>query len=319
MKFIRGKLLYSLSVENFDDFIYEYKLESRSVQEQVLQLSCQEKQQLFHALQVNARPENRDYKYDFLFDNCTTRARDIVARNTAQPVVYKNILPARIPTFRDLIHSYLDNGHEYWSKLGIDILLGARLDKEVNNQQAMFLPDYLLKGFDSAYTGHHSLVSPPQTILQMPSVSDEGFVFTPMVLFSLLLLFIAGLTILKAGWAGTVMRVFDYLFFFMLGLAGLLLLFMWFGTDHKVCQNNFNLFWALPTHVIAAFFIQRKKAWVAQYFSFVFWISAILIVTWFFLPQQLNPALIPLVLIILLRSWQISKNKIYGAQANPVR
>ncbi|HWJ28198.1 MAG TPA: DUF4105 domain-containing protein, partial [Flavisolibacter sp.] len=98
MKFIRGKLLYSLSVENFDDFIYEYKLESRSVQEQVLQLSCQEKQQLFHALQVNARPENRDYKYDFLFDNCTTRARDIVARNTAQPVVYKNILPDKTPT-----------------------------------------------------------------------------------------------------------------------------------------------------------------------------------------------------------------------------
>ncbi|MGZ3998080.1 MAG: Lnb N-terminal periplasmic domain-containing protein [Flavisolibacter sp.] len=153
VKFIRGKLLYSLAVEDFNEFMYEYRMESRTVQEQVLQLSCEEKQKLFTALQNNAKDENRYYKYDFLFDNCTTRAGNIVAANTDTPVIFNNILAGKHPSFRDLIHSYLDAGNEYWSKLGIDMLLGAKLDRKVTNREAMFLPEYLLKGFDSASIG----------------------------------------------------------------------------------------------------------------------------------------------------------------------
>ena len=81
-KFIRGKLLYFLSVEEFGDFMYQYEAQSRSVQEQVLRLDCFEKQKLRSALQVNALEENKYYRYDFLFDNCTTRAGDMVAKNT---------------------------------------------------------------------------------------------------------------------------------------------------------------------------------------------------------------------------------------------
>ena len=57
-----------------------------------------------------------------------------------------------------------------WSKLGIDLLLGARLDKKLTNQQAMFLPDYLLKGIDKATVGNSRLARPPDTILQMPAL-----------------------------------------------------------------------------------------------------------------------------------------------------
>jgi hypothetical protein len=313
-KFIRGKLLYSLSVEDSAEFFQEYIDEKRSVKEQVLQLSCEEKQRLYTALKINAEEQNRYYRYDFLFDNCTTRAGDIVVKNTSTQVAFKNILPKETPTFRDLIHSYLNEGHEYWSKLGIDILLGAKLDRKVTNHEAMFLPDYLLMGFNSASVNNHPLVTPPQIILQMPSSLNEKSFFTPAVIFSLLLIIILAVSFIKSNWARVTVSIFDFLFFFMLGLAGLLILFMWFGTDHKVCSNNYNLLWALPTNVVMAFFVHSKKTWVKKYFSIVFWLTVILAVTWFFLPQQMNNALIPTILLIIDRSWDLSKTKLYAGE-----
>jgi len=315
-KFIRGKLLYFLSVENFRDFIYEYQLQNRSIQEQVLQLSCSEKNKLFAALQTNANEQNRYYKYDFLFDNCTTRAGDIVINNADSPVRFKNILSDDRPTFRDLIHNYLIAGHEYWSKLGIDILLGVKLDRKVTNREAMFLPDYLLKGFDSALVANHALVRPAQTVLQMAPPLKSKSTFTPTFVFTLLLIIIIVISFIQKNWAKVTIDVFDFIFFFVLGLAGLLLLFMWFGTDHKVCQNNYNLLWALPTNLVMAFFFHRKKLWVRNYFNFVFWLSLVLIITWFFLPQQMNNALIPIVLLIIYRSWSFAKIKLYAGKRN---
>jgi hypothetical protein len=313
MKFIRGKLLYFLSVEEFQDFVSVYQSESRSIQEQLLQLTCSEKIKLFNALQENAKEDNRYYKYDFLFDNCTTRAGDIVAAQTDSPVVFHNILPPVTPSFRDLIHSYLNAAHQDWSKLGIDILLGARLDRKVTNRQAMFLPDYLLKGFDSASLRQHSLASPPQTILNMPARAGVHSIFTPFLVFTTLLILILLLYYSKTRWSVSFITVFDFIFFFILGLAGILLLFMWFGTDHRVCRDNFNLFWAIPTHTIGAFFVQSRRTWVNKYFRITAWITIALLATWFFLPQQMNHALIPLVLLILFRSWDLSKKSRYVA------
>jgi hypothetical protein len=306
-KFIRGKLLYFLSIENFSDFMYQYQMESRSVQEQVINLSCSERQQLTTALFTNSLEQNRYYRYDFLFDNCTTRAKDIIAKNTAQQVVFNNILPKNVPSFRDLIHSYLDAGHQYWSKLGIDMLLGAKLDRKVTNEQAMFLPDYLLKGFDHAAKGQESLVVQKKTILQIPSPLSKGSVFTPAVVFSLLLVFVIVLSITNKGWALQTLRVFDFLFFFLLGIAGVIMLFMWFGTDHTVCANNYNLLWALPTHFIAAFFLGSKKQWTKKYFTVAYWITILLLAAWFFLPQEMNNVLIPIVLLLLFRTYKLSK------------
>ena len=307
-KFIRGKLLYFLSVEDFNDFVFLYQSDSRSIQEQELQLSCEEKENLFSALQVNAKKENRYYRYDFLFDNCTTRAGDIVVNNTNSPVFFKNILPAEAPSFRDLIHSYLDAGHQYWSKLGIDILLGVRVDRKVSNREAMFLPDYLFKGFDNAVINKRPLVNASKTILEMPSSLNDKSFFNPAFVFSLLLVAILGISLSKKQWAKKVLNAFDFFFFLFLGLTGLLILFMWFGTDHKVCQDNFSLLWALPSHLVMAFFVNSKRQWPKKYFQVIFWLTIALAATWFFLPQQMNDALIPILLLLIYRSWEHFKN-----------
>jgi hypothetical protein len=308
MKFIRGKLDYFLSIQSREEFMYQYELEGRRVAEQEVNLSCNEKEKINAALFDNAREENKYYRYDFLFDNCTTRAGKIIDSNTNAPVIFKNVLPPNPPSFRDLIHDYLNAGEKYWSKLGIDILLGAKLDRKATNEEAIhFLPDYLKKGFDSATVNNQRLVRPSQRILARKASSFKFDPFTPFIVLTVFA--VVGLILLtweKGKWRH-INGVFNFLLFFIIGLAGLLLLFMWFGTDHKVCQNNYNLFWALPTHSVMAFFVHSQKRWVKLYFLTTFWISLILLLTWFFLPQQMNNSLIPVVLLIIFRSWHLSK------------
>jgi hypothetical protein len=304
-KFIKGKLLYFLSAEPFPDFVSTYQYESRSIIEQQLALDCNEKQKLFSALQQNALPENRNYRYDFLYDNCTTRARDIIRDNCSSPVVFKDIRDGGQPTFRNLIHRYLNAGNQHWSKLGIDMLLGADLDKKATNEQTMFLPDNLLKGMDSTVKDGHSLVVSKQTILALPSPLSKGNFFTPLVVFSNLLLLLLIFSFVNKRMVRRVIAIFDFLFFFLLGLAGLVMLFMWFGTNHVVCRNNYNLLWALPTHVAGAFFVRSNQRWTNYYWLGTIIFATFLLIAWIFIPQQLNLAVLPILLMILLRAWLI--------------
>src|SRR4029077_7135894 len=101
--------------------------------------------------------------------------------------------------------------------------------------------------------------------------------------------------------AKTITRIVDSLLLYLTGLIGILILFMWFGTDHTVCGNNFNIAWALPFNLPAAFFLIKKPVWLSNYFFIAAVITAIFIAAWFWLPQQLNIALLPLVLLLLNR------------------
>src|SRR5690606_5550069 len=100
-KFVRGKLMYSLSAMDFPTFMQAYREEGRSVTEQVLNLSCPEKEMIWQFLQQNYLPENRDYKYDFLYDNCSTRIRDIFDKIFGPGWVVSNIIPEKGLTFRE--------------------------------------------------------------------------------------------------------------------------------------------------------------------------------------------------------------------------
>lgn len=308
-KFVKGKLLYALAVEDFRDFYFLYQAESRSIIEQDLALNCLQKQQLYAALRTNAQPEHRFYRYDFLFDNCTTRAGDIIAQNSSEPVKYPFLFPNSQPTFRDLIYVYLNRAHQDWSKFGIDLLLGAKLDRKATNKEAMFLPDNLMKAFDGATVSGTSVVKEKKAILSMPDVASESYLITPFVLFALLLVIFGAFSFTKKEWAKRLVGVFDVVLFVVLGLVGVLLLFMWFGTDHALCANNYNLVWAFPTHLVAAFFMYSGRPWVRRYFGATFVVNVLLLLFWAFLPQHLNTALLPLVFLIALRSGMRSRTE----------
>lgn len=300
-KFTRGKLLYFVSIDSFQNFLQEYEYEKRGITEQVLNLSCSEKEKLVSALKENAKEENKYYKYDFIVDNCTTRLRDIVFKNADATITTKNIRPRERMTFRDLIHQYLDSSYQYWSKLGIDILLGSPLDKKLSNSEAMFLPDYLLKGFDSTTIGERPLVSGKKEILKPALPENKKPILSPFVVFAIILLLVTLLSFLKNTYR--FLSILDFVLFFLSGLLGIFLLFMWFGTDHPECKNNFNLAWAFPLHFIIVFFIYKKREWVRRYFLFNSILLLALLIFWKWLPQEMNNALLPLVCLLLVRSF----------------
>lgn len=300
LKFVRGKLNYYLSAEYFQDFVYFYQQENRGITEQVLQLAPTGKKQMQQALKTNLQPQNKFYQYDFFFDNCTTRAQDMIARyqDTALPV--KAVMPLGT-SFREAIHLYLDNNHGDWNKLGIDILLGSPTDAQMTAPQMQFLPDNLMYSLDSL-ADVHKIVASKKDLYPLPNTNNKAPLLTPLLLFSLLALIIFLCGFAKAPRMRIFINSIDGLFLFLTGLLGIILIFMWTATDHAMCRNNYNLLWAWPTHFIMAFLVASKKRWVKMYFGIVALALLILLVAWFFLPQQMNNALLPLVALLAYRS-----------------
>ncbi len=249
-------------------------------------------------LNNNIKEENKYYKYDFFFDNCTTRLRDILKKYNDSAFTKKAVMPVG-SRFRQAIHQYLDKNNKDWSKLGIDILLGQPCDGVMTAEQMQFLPDNLMKSLDSS---SHPIVLSSQNLYAVTDTNVEKSFFTPFIVFALLAIFIVLLGYTKNKFAQAFLQGFDGLFFFFTGVLGVILIFMWIGSDHSMTKNNFNLLWAWPTHCIIAFFVNSKKNWVKKYFLFTAITLTAVLLCWFFLPQQMNNGLLPIVLLLIYRS-----------------
>lgn len=308
-KFVRGKLNYYLSRNYFESFVEEYRQENRKLTEQVLNLSCSEKQKIQFLLDNNLLPQNLYYKYDFLFDNCTTRLRDLVEDAADSSVQFPTTLKTKV-TFRNLIHEYLDYNDKQWSKLGIDILLGSKTDAVMKPKEVMFLPDYLLKSFDSSYIDSRSLVKEKEVVFQSTYNGDKKDNLShPVFIFLVAFVIIAFLSFTKNSILRKILFSLDGMLFFITGLLGILLLFMWFGTDHVMCENNYNLLWAWPVNVIAAFYTHSLRKGAKVYFLIYGLFNLVLLGLWFTVPQQLNISLMPLIGIMVFRSLSIFRRK----------
>ena len=165
--------------------------------------------------------------------------------------------------FRQAIHSYLDKNEKHWSKLGIDLLLGAPTDAVMTAKQSQFLPDVLMLSLDSS-NKQSSLLLSSTNLYAIDTDKNKGSIFTPVVIFSLLLIFVVAVSVSKNKWAIIFIQGFDGLLFFLSGAVGILLIFMWTATDHAMCKNNYNLLWALPTNTLLAFFTNSKKSFLKK-------------------------------------------------------
>ncbi len=298
VKFVQGKLLYYVSAVSFEDFKFDYQSTNRGITEQVLNLSAAEKISMQRFLNENIKEENKYYKYDFFFDNCTTRLRDILKKQHDSAFTKKPVMP-RGSTFRNAIHEYLDKNNKYWSKLGIDILMGQPTDGVMSAADMQFLPDNLMKSLDSSSS---PVVLSSKNLYPITDENSKRSFFTPFVVFLLLLIIIVLSDFMKNRSVQAFLQGFDGFFFFCTGVLGIIIMLMWFGTEHSMTKNNFNLLWAWPTHTIMAFFVSSKKSWVKNYFRFTMFGLIAVLVSWFFLPQQMNNGLIPIVLLLIYRS-----------------
>jgi hypothetical protein len=303
LNFTRGNLLYKLSVQSYPNFRYYYLYYNRWVHEQIIDLNQEQKQILFDYLQQNAQPENQEYLYDYFYNNCATKIRDVFIEAFGDKIKFDNSYITTDYTIRDLTELYLQE--QPWGDLGIDVCLGLPMDKKATPYDYMFLPDYIESSFNHATiiteNGTKPLVK--ETIIAEPPGAPMSFDSAPhpWVVFGVLLVIVSGISFLdfkkkkQSKWL-------DAILLFVTGAIGCLLFTLWVATDHKAAANNFNLLWALPTNLIAAFLLFGKQQVILKkYFGFLSGITLILLITWAFLPQQLNVFLIPVVIALAFR------------------
>lgn len=301
-KFIRGHLQYMLSISTYDHFIQEYFLDGRSVDEQILNLSFREKQILAQKLQLNYTEENRYYRYDFLFDNCATRIRDIVEESVQGDVVFKyENLPEEI-SYINLLRTYIEPIK--WIEFGIGILMGYPGHKIASGYDYMYLPDFLMAVFGQSaikeVTGSiQPLVKESNSILKRTTFWESGRIFTPINVFTLLLL----ITFLLSYYDYKNKRItylYDRILFFIPGLLGVLFMFLWIFSGHDSLQANMNIIWAFPAHLVIVFFV--RKQWVKKYFTINTAILLLFLILFSALPQEFESATLLIVASLFLRS-----------------
>ncbi len=256
LNFVRGKLQYMLNRESFDLTRRTYIYFDRSITEQVLHLDRDQKQKIFNYLEHNARPENKFYKYSFFYDNCTTRARDVIRHVLGED--YSTNFEGDQRSFRELVQ---ERGAEQpWTRLGAQLLLGSPADSQMDLESSAFLPDNLFFEFAEAKNGNEALVSRTDTLFKESFPRTPSSIPWPFLTTSLLLL--VGIIVSMSAWKDSFKMQgfaswFDAIVFFIAGIVGVVLIFMWIGTDHGTTNWNINLAWALPTNLAVAYFISR--------------------------------------------------------------
>lgn len=300
LNFARGRNLYMLSVQDYPAFRDHYISNNRYIHEQVLNLDYHQSLKLFRYLWENAQPENRQYPYDYFYDNCSTRPRDVLKAVFGDDLKFDHRWVQSGPTIRDLTDIYLKQ--QPWGDLGIDICLGLPMDKVATAEEHFFLPDFLESGFDHATlrldSTQRPLVRDKQIIYTATPESSHFSVTHPWIVFGLLFFAVLAISI-KDLRNRELTATADYILFSITGLLGVLLTLLWTATDHRAAALNMNLLWAMPTNLFLPYILKGKSR--IQYFRVMTVITIAVLLAWPILPQELNLFLIPVVASLLMR------------------
>jgi hypothetical protein len=309
LKFARGKLNYLISRHNYSDFYNHYVYYNRTVKEQVLNFSASEKQALFDFLENNYRPENRRYLYDFFYDNCATRIRDVSQIVTKNPINFIAPKDLEQKTFRELIYEHVDKNT--WGSFGIDLALGSVIDQNATPNEYMFLPKYIYLFFEnSTKNGTESAVRESSAIYEKKAEKDSSmFLLSPLFINSLLAIIIIFITY-KDNKINTRSKWLDFTLFGITSIIGILLFLLWFATDHSTTANNYNLLWAFPLNFILIGQLTKNtmKNWVKGYLKFLIIMLCLLTLHWLIGVQVFSIALIPLTIALFIRYVYLVRN-----------
>lgn len=310
LNFTKGKLLYKLQSYPFHYFVRGYQNDKRWIKEQVLNLSSEEKQQFYEYLENNAKPENATYLYDPFYNNCASILREITETILKDKVTFnENHIPNK-QSFRQLMNTEIY--WNTWGSFGINLALGSKLDKIASAKEYMYLPDYVYEGFNNANVlrdgKSEKLIKNDRFILNFKELTITSSFFNPMVIFTIFM-FIGLLITLKDFKRKKRTKWFDFILFFTTGLIGLLIVFMWFFTDHSTAPNNFNFLWAFAPNLIVAFYIKSEKTknWIQTYLKLLIGLLLLIPIIWLFKIQQLPLASIPFLVLLLFRYVFLSK------------
>lgn len=301
LHFAKGRLDYMLGAYSYDTFLDEYRSEGRAVWSQKINLTAAEKERLFGLINENLKPENIKYRYDFFFDNCATRVRDILVSSATDTIIFPEKERRERASFRQLI-----DPHQKvlpWLDLGADMLLGLQADRKATTADEMFLPIFLRENLSSSQIVHDGISEPlldeAVVVADFPAIPVKGIrvmmpqmVFYAVLLFVFLVTFVLGMPILG--------RFVDITFFLVYSLIAILLIFTNFWSEHDALHFNLVILAINPLLPLLFVYVllQRRAVTLSRTALAIssLWIPASLIAG-----QGINPALIPLVLIIMVR------------------
>ncbi|MFT0715860.1 DUF4105 domain-containing protein [Flagellimonas lutimaris] len=308
LNFTKGKMIYSLSRRNFESFLYEYELEKRWVKEQILDLSLNQRNQLLAFFEENYLPENRDYLYDPLLNNCSSITGDILKNQFGDAIVFDGSYLEKRYTFRQLVRQFMDVNT--WSMFGIDLAFGSPVDRQATVQEHMFLPYYTMEQLRHTTLNGKPLVKRERTILDYSEhIQNIFFPLSPLFWFILLMAFTGIITYFDHKHKAR-SRWLDFSLLFVTGLAGTFLFLLWVAADHTSTPYNYNILWAFPLNMIVSFavvFQDRVPQWVPKYLWSALGLIAIMLLLWIIKVQIFSPVLIPLLLTLAIRYVYIIK------------
>ena len=316
LRFVFGLTDYQIGIYPMSDFMAEYSAEGRWVRQQRLHLSREEKLKVLHAIEENAQPENRTYRYNFFFDNCTTRAREMVITNIGYCNTNFKDTDAQ-STYREEIHKL--NSNHRWARFGNDLLLGYLSDRDLTQREWEFLPDNLSKDF--ATEGRKDFINDPSgnaevnhligkdgylmlvdsTCYLIPPTQKvaEAEVITPTLVFITLAVIIIALSVFewkrkKNFW------VLDTFLLILTGLPGLILFAMLFS-QHPTVQVNFQMLILNPFNLIFAWKTIQKMRQGKLYWYYEVWGICLVVSLFMQIWQTYAEGMVTLALSLLVR------------------
>jgi len=295
--FARGKLDYMIAAENYDSFINEYTSGGRDVWKLKLNITNEKKIEIFDYLKWKSLEENRYYRYDFFMDNCATRIRDVIeiiyGDSIAYPVNYNIDL-----TYRQTIKPYSEA--KPWIRFGSNLILGMPADKKLDFYSAMYLPYYIDTVFNNTNlvfdNQTENLITDREYLIHSDYEIGERPFFNPTLVFWSLFVIISLISVYEIK-RKKVFKAINFTYLLVTGIVSLVILFLWFFSEHVPTKWNLNILWALPTHLVFAFIYLKKNKFMSKYLIFTGIVLLILTVTYPIFPQQFDVALIPFFLV----------------------
>jgi hypothetical protein len=301
-KFAKGRLDYNLGVDPIDRFLESYFFEQRWVQSQKINLEPAEIDFLLQLISENLKPENRKYRYDFFYDDCSTRIRDLLEKTLGSRLIYPPDEKKNVKTFREKVGEY--QKPYPWLDLGVDLIMGTPGEKKALLRDRMFLPIDMQKGLSDALINRDSKMIPllqnPETLVdfETPRIKQRFFA-SPIFIFSLSLILI--IILFAANRRKNVTKAVDIVIFSLFSILALLMIFFNFFTDHQQMKWNLNIIWLSPFIILCLAAIIMNKKWYI-WFRTVFFLCLISFFVQIIAAYAFNNSFIPLLLILMLRS-----------------
>lgn len=304
-KFLLGQTDYLLEAEPYDYLVARYGYMGTGVKEQVLNLTQEEANNLLCLLQGNILPQNQEYRYIWLYDNCTERARDIVERAVSGHVLYQRT-PVKA-TIRQMLHQCLAD--DPWTCFGIDMILGAEIDQKIDKRIQMFLPGFFSAEAEEAVIekadGSHIpyIIETHEIIPRTNRQEKTPFLLSPLFSFSLLLL--VSILLFVYEWTKKRQEIaLDVVLHIAQGIAGIIVSFLFFFSSHPAVDSNLLVVVLNPIPLFyAGWLIYCQQADKKNLFAYANLVTlSVFLIFMITGPQSFNPAMYLVVLTLLVRA-----------------